>query len=499
MRRRTLFPASLVLLACLAQPATAQQVPDQLTLADAIELARQNNPGYQAVRNDIEVADWNVRAAWGALAPSASLGGNVGWRGAGEQNFGGITASELGVTNQPNYYSSGYNASVNWGLSGQNWYGPQSARAGRAITASQIDAARLNLETQVTRLYLDVLRQREGVTLATQQLERAQFNFRIAEAQAEVGSGTLLDVRQSAVQVGRSEVAVLQSQNALATARLRLMQQLGVSLNQEPALVSAFELQQPDFEFEALYDEAVQQNPTLDTRRNTVTSNRVGVKIAKSSYLPSLSFSTGLSGFAREASDVGPLIAQAQASVASQQRSCQSTNELYSRLANPFPALDCTKIVFTDAQRDAIVSSNNAFPFDFTRSPPSATLSISIPVFQGLSRQQRLESAGAQLRDAEFQVREQELALEADLSVNLALVETAFRSAEIERRNQQYADEQLRLATERYQLGGLPFLDLVDAETVKAQADRDLLNAVYAYHDAITNLEAVVGRPLRNR
>ena len=499
MHRRFSLLASLALLLWAPTTAASQEVPSQLSLSEAIEIARQNNPSFQATRNDIDVADWNVKAAWGALAPSASLGGNVGWRGAGEQNFGGITASELGVTNQPNYYSSGYNANLSWGLSGSTWYGPQSARAGRSITASQIDAARLGLETQVSRLYMDVLRQREGVVLAQQQLERAQFNFRIADAQAEVGSATLLDVRQAEVQVGRAEVGVLQSENALATARLRLLQQLGVSLQEEARLTSTFELEAPDFEFEALYEEAVQQNPTLATRRNTVSSNRVGVKIARSAYLPSLSLSTGFSGFAREASDNAPLIAQAQAAVASQQRSCQSTNELYSRLANPLPLLDCSQIVFTDAQREAIISSNNAFPFDFTRSPPSVTLSISVPVFQGLSRQQRVESANAQLRDAEFQVREQELALEADLTVNLAQVETAFRSAEIERRNQQYADEQLRLATERYQLGGIAFQDLVEAETVKAQADRDLLNAVYAYHDAITNLEAVVGRPLRNR
>ncbi len=499
MYRRFSQLASLALLLSTPFAAASQGVPSQLSLSDAIEIARENNPNFQVARNDIEVADWNVRAAWGALTPSASFGGNVGWRGVGEETFGGITASELGVTNQPNYYSSGYNANLSWGISGQTWYGPQSAKATREVTINQIDAARLNLETQVTRLYLDVLRQREGVSLAAQQLARAQFNFRIADAQAEVGSATLLDVRQAEVQVGRAEVGVLQSENALSTARLRLMQQLGVPLQQEPALISAFELAEPDFDFAALYEEAVQQNPSLAAGRETVNVGRVQTKIAKSAYLPSLSLSTGISGFTREATDVSPLIAQAQAGVASQQRSCQSTNELYRRLVNPLPTLDCSAIVFTDAQRNAIISSNNAFPFDFVRSPPSVTLSISVPIFQGLSRQLRVESADADFRDSQFRLREQELALEADLSVNLALVETAFRSAEIERRNQQYADEQLRLATERYQLGGLQFLDLVEAETVKAQADRDLLNAVYAYHDAITNLEAVVGRPLRNR
>jgi outer membrane protein TolC len=60
------------------------------------------------------------------------------------------------------------------------------------------------------------------------------------------------------------------------------------------------------------------------------------------------------------------------------------------------------------------------------------------------------------------------------------------------------AAEQLRLARERYQLGSTSFLELVEAETVKAQADRERVAAVFAYHDAVAALEAVVGTPLRN-
>ena len=69
----------------------------------------------------------------------------------------------------------------------------------------------------------------------------------------------------------------------------------------------------------------------------------------------------------------------------------------------------------------------------------------------------------------------------------------------LEERNRTLAEEQLRLARERYQVGAINFVDLVEAETVLAQAERDRVAAVYAYHDAITSLEAAVGRPLRSR
>ena len=60
------------------------------------------------------------------------------------------------------------------------------------------------------------------------------------------------------------------------------------------------------------------------------------------------------------------------------------------------------------------------------------------------------------------------------------------------------AEQQLLLARERYQLGEITFVDLVSAQTVSAQAEADRLAAVYAYHDLVTALEALVGSRLRN-
>src|SRR5690606_37144284 len=97
------------------------------------------------------------------------------------------------------------------------------------------------------------------------------------------------------------------------------------------------------------------------------------------------------------------------------------------------------------------------------------------PVFPGLSRERQMEAARLQRDDALHQLRERELALRADLAIGLASVRTAWESARLEERNQTFADEQLRLARERYQLGAISFVVLADAETLKAQADRQLV------------------------
>jgi outer membrane protein TolC len=96
-------------------------------------------------------------------------------------------------------------------------------------------------------------------------------------------------------------------------------------------------------------------------------------------------------------------------------------------------------------------------------------------------------------------VREQELLLRAEIGANLASVVTAYEAALIEESNQEVADEQLRLAREQYRLGLTSFIQLVEAETVKAQADQTRIAAIFFYHDALALLESLVGAPLRNQ
>lgn len=499
LTHRRLRHALLASILGLVLPAAAAAVqnPDPLSLDEALELARANNPAFLAARNDRHVADWDLKSAYGALAPSASVSGGVSWQGAGSQRLGSITLDELGFGGQPSYYFSSYSLGFNYQLDGRTLLGPSQARAGQATAEAQIAQARVTLETNVTIAYLEALRQDEGVQLTAQQLERSRFNLRLVEGQLEVGTASPLDVRQAQVQVGRAEVTLLQAETAARTARLRLLQQVGVSLDRPVELTTDFQVTEPVWSADDLFQRAVTNNPSLESRRRSVDAARIGVKSARTAYLPTLSLNAGWSGFTRQASSTDFLIAQAQSQVTSQIQNCQFTNELYSRLADPLPAQDCSRFAFTDEDRNRINEQNSQFPFSFEGNPPSAGLTLSLPIFQGLGRQRQVEAARVQQEDAELLLREQELALQADVSIRLDQVRTAYQSAELEQRNQALADEQLRLSRERYQLGFIPFLDLVEAETVKVQADRDLLNAIYAYHDALTALEAVVGTSLR--
>ena len=482
----------------VAAPLGAQEVPERLSLEQAIEIARAANPGFRQTRNDEHVSDWNVRQAYGRLFPQANASASLGWQGTGEQQLGTLTLGDLGFGNQPSYYNSSYSLRLSYSLDWATILGPSQAKADRVTTRAQIGMAEANLVSQVTAQYLETLRQQEAVRIAEVQLENSRFNLRLAEAQLEIGTVTGIDVGQAEVQVGRSDVQVLQARNGLETGRIRLLQQLGQRVGGEFELSTIFELTAPTWEVAELRDMALTRNPTLAARRSARASADIGVNSARSSYLPTLSLATGWTGFTRQASTTDFQIAQAQAQVAGSIAQCVSTNGLYSRLVPPLPPLDCSRFAFTDAQRQAIISQNDQFPFGFVGSPPTVSLSLSVPIFVGLSRQRNLEAARVQRDDAVEQIREQELALEADIAIGLANARTAYQSALLEERNRELADRQLLLARERYQLGEVTFVDLVAAQTVLAQAEVDQVRAVFAYHDVVTNLEALVGVPLRN-
>lgn len=488
--------AAVVALAAAASLSAQPSAPATLSLDEAVALARANNPGFQAARNDADLADWNVRSAYGALTPSLSASSAISWQGPGEQRFGSITTEQLGFADQPSFYFSSYNLGLSYTVDGSTLLAPGRAKADRRATGARIRSREAELVAEVTRAYLEVRRQAEGLRLARQEVERARNNLRLAQGQADVGTATLLDVRRAEVAVGRARVGVLRAENGVRTARLALFRQIGVQGTEETELTSEFTLREPPWSEDELLEMALERNPALSELRASRQAADAQLRSARSAYLPSLSIQAGYSGFTQEASEPDYYVGLARQSVAQQRSQCQALNEIFRRLADPLPTQDCSQFALSDGDEQAIRDRNSAFPLDFTNQPPQASVSLSVPIFQGLSRQREVEAARVQREDVRYQLRDQKLALRADIGSGLAALRTAYESARIEEENQEMAAEQLRLAREQYQVGTITFVDLVEAETVKAQADRERLAAIYAYHDALANLDALVGTSL---
>jgi hypothetical protein len=218
--------------------------------------------------------------------------------------------------------------------------------------------------------------------------------------------------------------------------------------------------------------------------------------MARSAFWPRLTLSTGLTGFTRRVGSDEFLLDQAETAMANAASQCMTTNDILTRLNPPIETLDCSGFVLTSERRAEILAQNRQFPMNFHTEPVAVSLGISIPVFQGLTRQRQRDAAHANEEASRLRLRGEELRVRADVLASLGTLRAAYRAVRLEERNRELAEDQVRLARERYRVGAASFVELLEAETMKARADRSHLLGVYAFQEALTALEAAVGQPL---
>jgi outer membrane protein len=498
-RWAVVWAAALVLLALAATSLVGQEVRE-LTLQEAIRIAKRNNPAFLSRANDQEPADWQVREAYGQLLPTANAAGSMSYTEAGVQRFGTV---DLG-TQSTDWYSSGYQLSLGWTLNGNTLFGVSSARAGARATAAGVRAAEFDLESQVTLQYMTALRARDAADVANDQFERAQQNLEIVRSRVESGFAAGTEGRQAEVDLGRAEVTLLQADRLYRAEKLRLQEQLGMVLEGETGqaeldLVSTFDIFEPEWTRDELLAEALGTHPSLRAMRAQESSSDAQVRQARSAYFPTVRLNTALQGFTNQALNDGFVVNQVKGSLAGQMASCEQLNAISAGLTTPLPGYprDCGAYQFTPSDSTSALRQNDAFPLDFTKNPMTVSLSVSIPVFSGFSRQRQVVEAVAFSKDAEHARRAEELRLRTAVTQALDNLQSGYRQVEIETRNRELADQQLTQARQRYSVGNTSILELMDAQTSLSTAERDYLNAVYSFHQALVALEAATGRPLR--
>jgi outer membrane protein len=261
-------------------------------------------------------------------------------------------------------------------------------------------------------------------------------------------------------------------------------------------LTDTFAVQTPAWQLTDLLTMAGDQNPALKALRAREAAAAWGVRAATSSYGPSLTASAGWSGFTQQFTNVDPLIRSGEFAANGRYSSCLSDDSV--RTAAGLSPRGCTGLLW-DPVRDegALRAQNSVFPFEFTRQPFQARLSISLPIFTNFSRTLRVSEARAQHGDMEEAVRARGLGVQTEVSQAFLTLQTAFRTIGLQDTNRAAAREQLQLATERYRVGSGTFFELLDAQVAGLRAENDYVNAIYDYHKSLAALEAAVGRSLR--
>jgi outer membrane protein len=474
-----------------------------LSLDDALRQAQVNSPTYRQTLNDAGPAKWGVRNAYGSLLPSVNVASDFGYTGSGQSNFGGGFVRPTSA-----FVTSGYSLGLTWQLDGRTLTAPAEQKALQRATDEDIGGAGVALRAEVVSQYLTTLQAGAQVGVARQQVARNVDFLALAKARYQVGQATLLDVRQAEVIKGQSDVTLLRAEQTENEAKLELLRRIGVESPvpvDQIALTDSFPVTPPAYTLDSLLALADEQNPSLRALRARRSAASLGVRAAKSEFLPTLSVQAGWSGFTQQFTDEDFLLNQTLGDAQAMAADCQYNNQVRTALglggviSNCFQAagLNDAGTGLLDPVTRQIRNSNDVFPFDYTGQPFQASLRISLPIFTGFGRSLRLSQARAQEQDADEGARATRLQVRSDVHSRYLWIQTSYQAIAVQAANREAARDQLRLAQDRYRLGAGTSLEVADAQNAVQQAEGDYVNAIYDYHKAVTALEAAVGRPLR--
>lgn len=484
---------SIALLSVLGAPLGAQSANGPvLTLEEAIQLAVKNNPTYLQSTTGRSRAGAAMRSAYGSLLPTVRTSVGSGYREGRQQFFAG---QAFGSTSD--VLSSSGDVSVDATYSRATLLGVKQQRANLDAAEADVTSAAATLRANVITQYLNVLQAQARAAFQDTLLVSTQAQLDLARARQQVGAASTLDVRRAEVQVGQQRVAKLREQNTFELEKLRLFQQMGVEQPADVRLTTSFGVEEPTVQLAQVLDMARRMNPAVLALHSRQRAADLSVSSARSSYLPTVSFQTGVSGFSQQLTDVSGQIADARGNAVNQQRSCFSQDSLRRGAGLSSIAAVCNQIAFTPAQEKLLRDSNAQWPFKFTRSPINFGVNLSLPIFDGFQREQRVQEALAQRNDAAYRLRDAELRLTADVTSAHRTLTTAYQTVRLQEQNSQTAREALLLAQERFRVGANTFVELTQARSDFERAETDRINAIYDFHKAYAALEGAVGRQLR--
>jgi outer membrane protein len=470
----------------LAGPIGAQG-PDSagpvLTLTDAQQIAKHNNPTYLQSVVARRTASASLRAAYGQFLPQVGANFYAQYSQAGTQFANG---SALGASS--NYEQSQWQLNLSYTLNASVLISPAYNRANRDAAEADIGSASATLRNNVATTYIAVLQAAAQANLQDTLVADDEAQLALAQARVAAGAATPLDVKRAEVTLGQQKVQAVQAHNQVDVTKLQLFQTLGVTQPKGVQVRDTFQVVPVQYTLDSLQAIARQSNPQLVALQAREHAADVDVNRQRGLYTPTLQVQTGLSGYTFSYTN-------SNAAVAAQAQNQQLTYELC--IAAGGTAATCGSPNLTPGEIQNLRNQNNGFPFGFINNPRQISATLSLPIFDGFLREQKVEQAAAARSDAQYLRRAQQLALTANVTSAYLNLTTAAKTATLQQENAAKAREELSLAQARYQVGAASSLDVTDAVASFERAETDRINAVYSYQTAFAALESAVGRPLR--
>ena len=319
-------------------------------------------------------------------------------------------------------------------------YALKKAKASMKASLADLESVRQDVELNVTAAFLQILCDQENLASAREMASMLESQMEKIQAMVDLGRVTEADLLQIRSQhyAALNDVAAAEGQCRLSRMELCLMLEIQdwEDFAIEPIEADEYEGMQL---FPSTDSIAVENRPEYRSAEAGVEVARRDLQIARSAYYPTLSLSAGY----------GTSYSGAR------QKAVQNPDGTYRYEAYPF------------------------FRQYLDNGSSYLSLSLTIPIFSGMSTRNSVRRARNASLDAQYALKTVRKQLSREYEQALIEYQTSCRQYETAREQLAYAKEAARMMTEKYNLGKTDFASWNTAMAELAKAKYTMSNTTY--------------------
>ncbi len=445
--------------------ATVLAEDKKLDLDECIAIALSDNPTIKIADREVDRVDYSKKEIIGQLLPTIDFGatynrmlakqvmymnmdglGDFGGMGGGNNSGnndeantsragkGGDGGIKVGLDNS---YSMGFNAALPL-IAPQLWKSLSLSDSQILLSVEQAHNSRLEMVNQVKSAYYTLMLAEDSRRVIQESYDMAALNHEIYSKKFAAGAASDYDVLRTSVAMKNIEPELLQADVAIKQARLQLLILMGLDSSYDLQISGRLaDYESTMYENTIAIDRDYSNNPQL--RLNTIQSKILDqtVKVQKMAWSPTLALTANYNW----------------------------------------------------------TSMSNGSPFRNFRWNPYSTigLSLSVPIFQGGNRWNRIKQAEIQAEEMTWQREnlERSVAMQVDLAVDNIGINVRQISSCSESVAQ--AERAHSIMEKSFEIGAATYLDLRDSELALTRARLAYFQAIYNYLVANSELELLLG------
>jgi outer membrane protein TolC len=449
--KRVLYLIALFLLATTV--VSLAQQGKKLSLDECIQIALDKNSQLKNASRDIKLAEADVTKSRAALLPyiDATFSSGKFIQGqrlrktdvpVGIDPATGKILYEQKEIIQSKVERNSHRASVqltqnlwDWGRS---WFQLTQANLLKQSKELALHDRRNYVIYNVEEKYFELLKAIKLGQVYEEAVKRSEEQLNRTKSMHEIGSVALADVYKAQVALGNDQINLINQRNSILIAKANLNNAMGLDpgspIEIEDITIETLSL---PYTFDNALETSLQRNAEIKMFELNVKNYSYGRKIAQLAYLPTIG---GALTYSRD-------------------------NEYFNRVYNK-------KL---DENYSATIG-----------------LQMDLNIFKGFADKAEVTRQSLSYAKAQEDLTEKKRLLKTDVTQAFNILKANKEIAEINAINLEAANEDLRLAQERYKIGAGTLLEVIDAQYAVTQARSTWVTARYNYQIALAYLKSLM-------